>query len=70
MPCAQHHTTNVRNEMEALMGKLEKDLTESLVKVLVQSRVTKRSKDTMPRGPAESLEVSHQHNREHGGGEG
>ena len=32
----------VRNEMEGLMGKLEKDLTESLIKVILQSRVTKK----------------------------
>ena len=29
-------------EMEGMMGKLEKDLTESLIKVILQSRVTKR----------------------------
>ena len=28
--------------MEGMMGKLEKDLTESLIKVILQSRVTKR----------------------------
>ena len=44
----------VRNEMEGLMGKLEKDLTESLIKVILQSRVTKRKTDVRLRSPSVS----------------
>lgn len=48
------HKNNVRNEMEGLMGKLEKDLTESLIKVILQSRVTKRKTDVRLRSPSVS----------------
>lgn len=48
----QDHKNNVRSEMEALMGKLEKDLTEALVKVIVQSRITKREKTRDASHPA------------------
>ena len=34
------------------MGKLEKDLTEALVKVIVQSRITKREKKRDASPPA------------------
>ena len=44
----------VRNEMEGLMGKLEKDLTESLIKVILQSRVTKRKADVQAASPSPS----------------
>ena len=47
----------VRNEMEGLMGKLEKDLTESLIKVILQSRVTKRKAD-VPDGDGRSRRSS------------
>ena len=48
---AQDHKSNVRTEMEVLLGKLEKDLTESMVKVLVQRRVTRRRRSHAPRIP-------------------
>ena len=41
----QDHKNNVKMEMEVMLAKLEKDLTESMVKVLLQSRVTKRRKE-------------------------
>lgn len=45
------HKVNVGKEMEGMMGKLEKDLTESLIKVILQSRVTKRKGEPMPPPP-------------------
>lgn len=41
----QDHKHNVKMEMEGMLVKLEKDLTESMVKVLLQSRVIKRKKE-------------------------
>ena len=41
----------VRNELEGLMGKLEKDLTEALIKVIMQSRVMTRRQGKSPRPP-------------------